>query len=79
VDAIVFADPGEVRGLANALDPEERSALASATLVAVGEPTVEALARFRLAPAIRVADDAPDVVVASLMAALPGRSRDDGA
>jgi uroporphyrinogen III methyltransferase/synthase len=78
VHAIVFTEPGEVRGLASALDPEERSTLSSRVLVAVGEATIEALARWGLAPAIRLADGTPEVVAGTLAAVL-GWTRDDRA
>jgi uroporphyrinogen III methyltransferase/synthase len=79
VRAIVFVDPGEVRGLAGALDAEVRSALSSMALVAVGDSTSAALSRCGLEPAIRATDQAPAAVADALATALGRRLDDDGA
>jgi uroporphyrinogen-III synthase len=79
VHAIVFADAGEVRGLAGALDAEERSTLGTRVLVAAGDATAAALARWSVAPAIRTDDGAPEAVAWALRAALGGPSHDAGA
>ncbi len=79
VHAIVFADPGEVRGLVGALDAEERSALQSLMLVAVGDSTSAALARWGLDRVIRTAHGSPNAVAKVLATVLGQRSDDDGA
>jgi uroporphyrinogen III methyltransferase/synthase len=79
VHAIVFADAGEVHGLAGALDAEERSTLGTRVLVAAGDATAAALARWGVVPAIRTGDGAPEAVAWALRAALGAPSHDAGA
>ncbi|MGH7322089.1 MAG: uroporphyrinogen-III C-methyltransferase [Candidatus Rokuibacteriota bacterium] len=79
VHAIVFGDPGEVRGLVGALDAEEWSALQQKMLLAVGDGTSATLARSGLEPAIRTVDGSPAAVAGALATVLRERPADDRA
>jgi uroporphyrinogen III methyltransferase/synthase len=68
VHAIVFTDVVEVRRLLGALDVDERPALRSIVLAAVGEPTRAALVQSGLEPMITTTDAAvPEALAATLV------------
>lgn len=66
VHAIVFADPVEVDRLLRALDVDERPALQSMVLVAIGESTRAALVQFGLTPMTASDATLPEALVATL-------------
>jgi uroporphyrinogen III methyltransferase/synthase len=76
--AIVFSDPGEVRGLLGALDAEERSAIQATMLVAVGHATGGALAGWGLQPASVTTERSPGRVAEVLAARLRARRDEAG-
>jgi uroporphyrinogen-III synthase len=70
VHAIVFGGPAEVRGLVETLDVDERQALRSIVLAAVGESTRKSLRQCGFEPAIVTTDASPTALAEALAAVL---------